>query len=622
MIETALYAALGGISAVAAINAVYPQIRQDLKFVRTAWGPVARLRRNYLTAQPHVTIVDRFLYQVSVQPHKPFVLYENESYSYKDVDDMSNKVANFFREAGYKCGDTVAMLVYNGPAFVWTFLGLGKLGLKMALLNTNLRSKSLLHCFKVAEAKALIVGEGDALLEAVTEIFPTLEKLHVAVWLQGDKPPPQGLLSLDDKIDLASDQPIPLKLRESITRSDTFCYIYTSGTTGLPKAAKVTTEKIAAAACTFGCSGVKKDDVVFLTLPMYHSTGLMLGLAGSIEYGNTIALARKFSATRFWDACRKYKATVILYIGELLRYLCAQPKTPFDRNHSVRLAFGNGLRPDVWVKFQERFGIGQILEFYGATEGNVIFFNIHNKTGAVGMLTPFIKKLLQAYFLKVDPETSELIRDQNGRCIHVQPGEPGLLVAPITDKRPFKGYHGDRTLTERKILRSVFKEGDIFFNTGDLMMVDKEYYVYFVDRLGDTYRWKGENVATTEVAEVLHDMEEVEEANVYGVTVPGHDGRAGMAAMVLHPGHGANPRAWYAHLSARLPTYARPLFLRLTPDLDHTGTFKQTKVELVREGFDPSVVTDSLYFRDDSKQTYVPMDLETYKAIVGGKVKL
>ncbi|KAI8518035.1 hypothetical protein Bbelb_040520 [Branchiostoma belcheri] len=200
--------------------------------------------------------------------------------------------------------------------------------------------------------------------------------------------------------------------------------------------------------------------------------------------------------------------------------------------------------------------------------------------------------------------------------------EPGLLVSAISDTFPFEGYKGERKITERKILRNVFKEGDMFFNTGDLMMVDKDYYVYFIDRLGDTYRWKGENVATTEVAEVLHDIEEIQEANVYGVTVPGHDGRAGMAAVVLHPGHRANLRDWYSHVALRLPVYARPLFLRLTRDLDHTGTFKQTKAELVREGFDPSVVTDSLYFRDDSKETYVPLDLEVYKSIVVGKAKL
>ncbi|XP_019640807.1 PREDICTED: very long-chain acyl-CoA synthetase-like [Branchiostoma belcheri] len=621
-IEAALYAALGGIStAVATLNVVYPQIRQDLKFLRKVRGPLSRYRR-YISAQPPVTIVDRFLHQVQLQPDKDFILFEDEVYSYKDVDVMSNKVANFFREEGLKCGDTVAMLVYNEPAFVWTFLGLAKLGVKMALLNTNLRSRSLLHCFTVSEAKALIVGQGDVLLEATMEILPALAEHGITVWLQGDQPAPQGIISLDDKINQASDQPIPVKMRESITAKDALCYIYTSGTTGLPKAAKITTEKVLGAGCFFGISDLKNDDVVYITLPLYHSNGLFFGLAGTIEHGTTMALARKFSATRFWDDCRKYNATIVLYIGELLRYLCAQPKTPFDRNHGVRLAFGNGLRPDIWEKFQERFGVGQIVEFYGATEGNVSFFNIFNKTGAVGMATPLFKRIRPASFLKVDPETSELVRDQNGRCIPVKLGEPGLLVSAISDTFPFEGYKGERKITERKILRNVFKEGDMFFNTGDLMMVDKDYYVYFIDRLGDTYRWKGENVATTEVAEVLHDIEEIQEANVYGVTVPGHDGRAGMAAIVLHPGHRANPRDWYSHVALRLPVYARPLFLRLTRDLDHTGTFKQTKPELVREGFDPSVVTDSLYFRDDSKETYVPLDLEVYKSIVVGKAKL
>eukprot|EP00058_Branchiostoma_floridae_P027771 XP_002613262.1 hypothetical protein BRAFLDRAFT_57365 [Branchiostoma floridae] len=514
---------------------------------------MSRFRR-YTSAQPPVSLVDRFLHQVQLQPDKPFVLFEDQLYTYKDVDVMSNKVANVFHGEVVTCGDTVAMLVYNEPAFIWTFLGLAKLGVKIALLNTNLRNKSLVHCFKAAEAKVLIVGQG------------------------------------------------------------------------LPKAAKVTVGRLSQAACSFGVSNVKANDVVYVTLPLYHSNALFAGLGGAIEYGHTLALARKFSATRFWDDCRKYNATIILYIGELLRYLCAQPKTPFDRNHSVRLAFGNGLRPDVWVKFRDRFGVGEIMEIYGSTEGNVSFINITNKTGAVGMLTPLLRRMNDRFkgasFLKVDPETNEPVRDQNARCIPVKPGEPGLLVGPVTDATPFVGYQGDRKLTDKKILRNVFKKGDTFFNTGDLMMMDKDYYVYFIDRLGDTYRWKGENVATTEVAEVLHDIEGVQEANVYGVIVPGHDGRAGMAAIVVHPGHLPNMWDWYAHLSSRLPGYARPLFLRLTQHLSHTTTFKQTKAELIKEGFDPNVVTDRLYFRDDSKKTYVPLDSEVYKAIAVGKAKL
>ncbi|XP_066280390.1 long-chain fatty acid transport protein 2-like [Branchiostoma lanceolatum] len=621
--EAALYATVGGITtAVAALNVFYPQIRQDLKYIGKFRGIMSRFGR-YKSAQPPVSIVDRFLHQVQIHPDKPFVLFGDQLCTFKDMDVMSNKLANVFRGEGFKCGDTVAMLVYNEPAFVWTFLGLAKLGVKIALLNTNLRSKSLLHCFKQVEAKALIVGQGESLLEATMEILPALEELGVPVWVQGDKPAPHGLLSLDEKINQSSDQPIPFKLRESVQLKDTFCYIYTSGTTGFPKAAKVTLEKMLKAGCTTGgVTNVKKDDVVYVTMPLYHSSALFFGLASVIENGHTMALTSKFSATRFWDDCRKYNATMILYIGELLRYLCAQPKTPFDKNHNVRLAVGNGLRPDVWVKFKERFGVGDIVEFYAATDGNVGFFNVTNKTGAVGVLTPLLKRLNGASLIKVDPETSEPVRDQDGRCIPVKLGEPGLLIGPITDASPFDGYRGDRKLTDKKILRNVFKEGDIFLNSGDLMMVDKDYYVYFIDRLGDTYRWKGENVATTEVAGVLHDIEGVQEANVYGVTVTGHDGRAGMAAIVVHPGHLPNMRDWYAHLSSRLPGYARPLFLRLTQDLDHTSTHKQTKAELVKDGFDPSVVTDRLYFRDDSKKTYVPLDLEVYKAIAVGKAKL
>ncbi|CAH1254269.1 SLC27A2 [Branchiostoma lanceolatum] len=612
-LEGALYAAVGGISsAVLAANIVYPQIWRDLKVLGRAREPLKRTNK-YLSAEPPVTTVDRFLHQVQLQPDKPFLLFEDEVYTYKDMDVMSNKVANFFRGEGYRCGDTVAMLIYNEPAFIWTFLGLAKLGVKMAFLNTNLRTKSLLHCFNVSEAKALIVGQGDDLLDAALEICSELHQRGVTIWLQGDKPPPHGFLPLDDNIKRASDQPIPYKLRATLTIDDTMCYIYTSGTTGLPKAGVFCWRNMIKASLMFAFAGLKSHEVLYVCLPLYHTSAIGLGFGSVIEQGATLALARKFSARRFWDDCRKHNAAMILYIGEL---------SPNDRKHNVRLALGNGLGQDVWKEFQSRFGVREIMEFYGMTEGVTTYLNLTNTPGAVGLASPLFKVFTPNHFLKVDPETNEVIRDGSGRCIEVKRGEPGLLVAPITTESPFYGYKGKKEVSDKKILRNVFKEGDAYFNTGDLMKVDKDYYVYFVDRLGDTFRWKGENVATTEVSQAITEIEGVQEANVFGVKVPGHEGRAGMAAIVLHPGHRPNFQKWYAHLTSRLPTYARPLVLRLTKEMDITGTFKHKKTAFAKEGFDPCIVSDPMYLRDDSKKSFVPLDTDVFKKVALGSAKL
>ncbi|XP_078703377.1 long-chain fatty acid transport protein 2-like [Branchiostoma floridae x Branchiostoma belcheri] len=620
----ALYAAVGGVStALAATKVLYPSLWQDLRYLWISNRASERISK-YLSVEPPITIVDRFLHQVQLQPDKPFLLFENEVYTYKDMDVMSNKVANYFRGEGYRCGDTVAMLISNEPAFIWTFLGLAKLGVKMAFLNTNLRTRALLHCFNVAEAKALIVGQGPGLLEATLTILPHLQEQGVTIWLQGDAHPPEGILPLDGKIETSSAQPIPFKLRSSVSGNDALAYINTSGTTGLPKAAIYSYEKATKASFMFSFAGIRSSDVVYVVTPLYHSSAFGVGFTAVVEHGATMALARKFSASHYWDDCRKHNATLILYIGEMLRYLCVQPKRSNDREHKVRAALGNGLASDVWQEFQERFGIGRIVEFYGATESNIRLMNITGKAGSVGMISPLIQNTSTCplYILKVDLETGQPIRDDNGFCVKAQTGEPGLMICPISKAVPFQGYKGNKDLTEKKVLRDVFRKGDVYFDTGDLMKVDKDFHVYFVDRLGDTFRWKSENVATTEVAQVLYDMQGVDEVNVYGVKVPGADGRAGMAAIVVSAGTPVDLTRWYAHIASRLPSYARPLFLRLTTEISVTRTLKQQKMQLVKEGFDPTLIRDPLYFRDDAQKTYVPLDLDLYRRIALGKAKL
>lgn len=231
------------------------------------------------------------------------------------------------------------------------------------------------------------------------------------------------------------------------------------------------------------------------------------------------------------------------------------------------------------------------------------------------MLIPFA-------FIKFDPETEEPVRDSAGLCVEVAPGETGLLVAKINKIAPFSGYVKNPAQTEKKKLRNVFKKGDLYFNTGDLILADRRGFLYFQDRIGDTFRWKGENVSTTEVSEVLLMLDSIEAANVYGVRVSGHEGRIGMAALKLTDGTEFDGSATYKHVKKLLPAYARPHFIRIQDELDVTGTFKQVKGQLVQEGFDPNVIQSKLFFLDESKQTFVPLTQELYSSITNGHTRL
>lgn len=368
-------------------------------------------------------------------------------------------------------------------------------------------------------------------------------------------------------------------------------------------------------------AGIRSDDVVFIYLPLYHSAGFIMGLCGAIERGATIVLRRKFSASNFWNDCRKYNVTVIQYIGEIMRYLCNTPKRDNDRDHKVRVAFGNGIRADTWAEFLQRFGNIHISECYGATEGNVGFVNYAGKVGAIGR-EHFLHKMHTQYaLLKYDTEREEPVKDSKGFCIKVPRGETGLLVAKIGKRTPFSGYAKNKQQTEKKVLRDVFVKGDAYFNSGDLLKIDHEGFVFFQDRIGDTFRWKGENVATTEVADHLLGVDCIEEANVYGVKVPGHEGRIGMAALTLKENMDFDGKATFQQVKNFLPSYARPRFIRIQDALIVTGTFKQMKGKLVEEGFNPAVIKDPLFYLEDNKG-YIPMTQEMFNSIDEGKVKL
>ncbi|XP_059201465.1 long-chain fatty acid transport protein 2 [Centropristis striata] len=603
-----------------ALKTMCPYLWMDILYV----GDLLQILVKFVSRKrrrPLFFVLDRFLEQAAAHPEKPFIVFENENYSYTYTDKRSNKTANALQShPGYKAADTVALFMGNEPAFMFTWLALAKLGSPVALLNHNIRTKSLLHCFNCCKAKVLIAAS--ELKEAVEDVLPSLREQGVTVLLMTKRCDTPGIESFSDRVDEASEDPLPRSLRSHITFKSPAVYIYTSGTTGLPKAAVVNQNRLLTALAVLSSNGVTSSDVIYLNLPLYHTAGFVIGFIGSIETGSTIILKRKFSASQFWDDCRKYSVTVVQYIGEVMRYLCSSPKRENDKDHKVRLAIGNGVRAEVWKEFLQRFGKVQIREFYASTEGNVGFVNYTGKIGAIGRVNFFHQKLFPFTLIKYDTERDEPVRDANGLCVASPKGETGLLVSKITDIAPFVGYAQNEQQTEKKRLRNVLKKGDLYFNSGDLMKIDKENFIYFQDRVGDTFRWKGENVATNEVSDILTMSDCLKEANVYGVQVPGHEGRIGMATVTVKEGAQFDGSRIYLHVANYLPSYARPRFIRIQDAVEVTGTFKQMKVKLVEESFDPGRIHDPLYILDDKEKCYIPMTAQVYSSIVSGNIKL
>nr|XP_020474497.1 very long-chain acyl-CoA synthetase-like isoform X2 [Monopterus albus] len=561
-----------------------------------------------------VTYLDCFIYQAKKNPNKPFIIFENQILSYQDVDRRSNQFANAFRSEGsLKKGDIVAQLMCNEPDFVCVWLGLCKLGCEVAFLNVNIKAKHLLHCFQSCGAKTLVVG-ADLVHLVGKEVLPDLKKDNVAVWVVDHTSPSEDFHSLLDKVEHMSGETLSELPKVDIMSN--FLFIFTSGTTGLSKAARVGHMKAIVSMAFFQMCGATSDDIIYITLPLYHMSASLLGIGGCIHLGATCVLKKKFSASQFWKDCVKHNVSVVQYIGELCRYLVNHPVVPEERAHSVRLAAGSGLRSDVWKEFVKRFGGIKIREGYGLTEVSIGFLNYTDEVGPIGRASYFNK------LLRYDPQTYEPVRTDSGRCIRAQTGEAGILVAPLTATNQFLGYAGDKVQAEKKLLKDVFKAGDLYFNTGDLLLHDHRDFLYFCDRVGDTFRWKGENVSTTEVSEVLGLLDFIQEATVYGVTIPGYEGRAGMAAVVLKKDQKLNGTKLYNHLVKTLPAYAWPWFLRIQTSLDVTETFKQLKVKLVQEGFNLDITQDPLYFLDISQKDYIPLTVSIYQDIVSGKIHL
>jgi len=536
----------------------------------------------------------------------------NEKLTYKEANELANKVANYFYELGYRKGDVVALVMENRVEYLPIWLGLSKLGVITALINTNLRGDSLQHCIDIAGCKSVIYSK--MFHEAIDAINTT--KVEVFSWEEVNE-------NIKSLVNLLKTSSTTEPFRQEISVLDKMIYIYTSGTTGLPKPAIIRGSRFGFMGIGIAyLSGIQADDILYNTLPLYHSNG-GCGMAGACLFmGCTLISKQKFSASKFFEDCCKYDCTIFNYIGETCRYLLAQPSRDSDKQHKIRFCTGNGLRGSIWKEFQSRFNLSAVKEFYGATEGNASMMNCTGYPGAVGYMPPFLTFAIPTKIIRVDKETGEIIRGPDGLAIDSKPGEPGELVSMIKNQatKQFDGYV-NKEATKKKIAYDIFSKGDSAFISGDIFTRDEYGYHYFQDRTGDTFRWKGENVSTNEVEGVISKSVKLNDVCVYGVEVNGIEGKAGMACIV-DPQRHLNIDELYSEISKTLPPYARPVFIRLSDEIAQTGTHKFQKTSLRKESFNPKECgNDHLFYFDGKQKKYLPLDENIYDEILNQKVK-
>ena len=585
-----------------------------------AWGRAlamtAPISRNISTTFP--TLIESFADRFG---SAPALLSDQGCVSYRELAERCNRYSCWALAQGLAAGDVVCLVMLNCPDYLAIWLGITRIGGIVALINTNLIGNELVHAINLVAPRHLIVG--GELVEALADVLPQLAST-VRCWAHGELS--HGFPRIDHEIEHGCVG----RLRRSVHATpplitDQALYIFTSGTTGLPKAANVSHYRLMQWSHWFaGMMDTRSSDRMYNCLPMYHGIGGVAAVGATLVNGGSVVLRQRFSASRFWDEVVDWHCTLIQYIGELCRYLVQSPPHPRETNHQIRLCCGNGLSANVWQAFQRRFRISRILEFYGATEGNFALWNCEGEPGSIGRIPLFLGHRFPVALIKCDLDTGEPMRTEEGRCVRCSANEVGEAIGKIIEdgSQPasrFEGYT-DHEAAETKILRDAFAEGDAWFRSGDLMRRDRRGYFYFVDRMGDTFRWRGENVSTTQVADTITACAGVIEAVVYGVTIPKTEGRAGMAAIAVSRDFDLS--VLHQYLAARLPEYARPLFLRVRDAIETTGTFKPKKRELSRDGYDPTATGDPLYFYDRNRAAFVKLDAALYERIRAGNLRL
>ena len=553
---------------------------------------------------------------VAINPNKVAIVFQNERWTYYDIVSLANKVANYLSTStDLEVGVSVALIAENCPEFIVVLLALSKLGCPAALINFNLVGKQLIHSIQIASCKAVIVS--NSLSDKVKQVEGGLSSKYYYSLCRGET-----ATTYKDLIHLCQESPNtePAGRNDKITFRSTLCYIYTSGTTGLPKACVIPHFKAITAGFLFGnCMGVVADDVLYVTLPLYHSSALLISISMMVHSGCRVYLKSKFSASQFWDDCVANDCTVVFYIGELCRYLLLQPTRSSDTSHKVIKAIGNGLRPSLWNEFKERFKIKYIYEFYSSTEGYSYCLNFVSEPGYVGYVPislrniPFLGHIYNMNFLsKLDPETGEPIRSRDGLCVRCETNEPGEILGLIREgPKKMLGYLSVEA-TKKKVIRNVVAQGDTYLRTGDVMSCNELGFLTFLDR-------KGENVSTSEVESIITSIIGHDDVILYSVAIPGTEGRAGMAAIVKIE---MDLDTLLANFRKCLPSYSVPLFIRMIPAPELTSTYKYRKVNYKEEGFDINALTDPIFFLDPRCSKYVPLNSDLFSLIMQSKLRI
>lgn len=551
-------------------------------------------------------------------PDNPAVKSTEAYLSWREYNEAVNRWANFFISKGIKKGDVACIFLENRPELLIVYSAMAKIGVVNSMINTNLRHDALKHCLTLHPARVHIIGE--EVIDAFEKIKDDLDLRTAQEFYflpdKGQKPIPDGFINLNDA---AADSPVTNPTTTSdVKPADPIAYVFTSGTTGgLPKAAIINHGRLVKSKYVNGkiVLNMKSNDTIYIPLPFFHTNALALSWPTVFANGAAVAIRRKFSVSNFWSDITKYNATSWCYVGELCRYLMNQPPQSNDRDNSLIKIIGNGLQPDIWHAFKNRFDISKIYEIYGAAESNLYFVNLLNLDCTVGRCR------LPYAIVKYDADEESAIRDKNGFMQRVEVGQTGLLLGEISEVNPFVGYTSQEA-TASKIMHDVFTKGDEWFDTGDLIRDIGYSHIQFVDRIGDTFRWKGENVSTTEVEAVANTLSQISLSTVYGVKMPGGEGRAGMIAIIPECNlDDFDLKALGEHFQHNLPSYAVPKFVRFNNSLECTPTHKIKKVALKRDGFNPARTNDLLYVMLPGELEYQPLTTEIYGNIMDGKYK-
>ncbi|MHA2472121.1 MAG: AMP-binding protein [Promethearchaeota archaeon] len=544
-------------------------------------------------------------------PDRKALSFGENSWTWSSLNDECNKIANFFRKLNIKNSDTISIMMENCPEYLFLTGGINKIQGVSALINVHQRKQALVHAFNLSNPEWIVVDSDN--LPFLLEIKEDLPLGHDRIFVcHTEGSTKEGLRNLNKELEgLSCENPISTlngNIREIALN------IFTSGTTGLPKAVTLSNFKFLHVSI-FGALTLKLDinDTIYIPQPLYHGLGLMVGWGGAVWRGASIALRKRFSASNFWQDIKKYNAKCTLYIGEIPRYLLNRPTSEFVKDSPLRKMVGLGLKKDVWERFSSRFNVPHIVEYFGLTESGG-FVNVSGKPGMVGRnVFPGI------HIVKVDKDTNVVLRNEHGHCILSEPGEIGIALVRVIPEDDFTGYKS-KEATEKKLVYNVIEEGDVYFNTGDILKLHKDRWVSFVERSGDTFRWKGENVSTSEVESIISSFPNIRSAVVYGVEIPGSEGKAGMAALTLYNSMSFNLKEFSKFLVSSLPGYAIPIFLRIRQNLEVTGTFKLRKVTLKEEGFNPDKISDPMLIWDPKSKSLEELTLNVYNDIKNGNL--